>query len=108
MRTTKSTALRISALYRNARDDHRLCGPVVRAGLAFLYRAHRVHAVYHVTEDRVLGIEKTILGGVDEKLRAVGIGTGIRHRNRADVVFVVRVYLVFECVAGSACAPTSH
>src|SRR3954468_19454317 len=63
-----------------------------------------LHAIDDVPEDRVLAVEpRRGIGRDDEELAAVGVRTGVRHRQRtADDLVLVE--LVLERVAGAAAA----
>ena len=77
-------------------------GMVATVGLGALDRVDHVHALDDFAEHRVLAVEPGSLLRRDEKeLRAVGVGTGVGHRQRAAHDLVV-VDLVFERVAGAA------
>src|SRR3989344_6878332 len=88
--------------------DHGLDRTVRRARGGGFDCLHDFHSRYDATEGRVFAVEKRIVGGVDEKLAAVGIGTRIRHRDSADYIVIVVAYLVGKFVAWIPCAPVRH
>src|SRR5690349_306915 len=74
---------------------------VVVTGRRALDLVDDVHAVGHATEDRVLAVEPRRLGRRDEEeLRAVGVRTGVGHRQR-PARHLVLVELVLELIAGA-------
>jgi hypothetical protein len=64
-------------------------------------------ALDHLSEDGVLGVQIAGFDVGDEKLAAIGAGSGICHGQRADCVNVgLALDLVVEAVAWAACTGT--
>src|SRR3990167_2546975 len=93
---------------RDAVDDNRLHRTVRGTRSDALYSLHDLHAFLDPAKYRVFRVEEIIRGGIDEKLGAVGVGAGIGHRDGADIVAILRMYLVLKRVAGAAGAPARH
>src|SRR5687767_3125066 len=86
----------------DALDRLVLGGTVAGARLGALDRIYRVHAVGDLAEHGVLAVEpRRGVGRDDEELRAVGVGAGVGHRERAAFDLVV-VELVLELITGPA------
>src|SRR5438105_5565004 len=82
-------------------DHRRLRGPIAGACREALDRVDGLHAGADAAEDGVLAVEpRGAIGGDDEELRAVGVGAGVGHRERAADDLVL-VDLVLERVSGA-------
>src|SRR3989344_1973752 len=90
---------------RHARDDHGCYRPVRCRCLRILYLGDDIHAVGDAAEDRVLRIEERIIRGIQEKLAAVGVRPGIRHRYGSLFILIIFMYLVGELIPRSARSP---
>jgi hypothetical protein len=86
-------------------QDDLLLWSVVRVHLDRADFSNHVYPIRDLSEHRVAVVEVGLGVERDEKLRAVRIGTGIRHRERARrVVAEFVVELVVEGVSGTAAA----
>src|SRR5689334_13857785 len=73
-----------SALFLDDLDaDQRLARLAGAARIALGDRIDHIHALDHLTEDRVLAVQPRSRDVGDEKLTAVGVWAGVGHRQNA-------------------------
>ena len=60
-------------------SDHNLLGGLAGLGTKALDLLDDIHPLHHLAEHHVLAIQPLGLGGADEELGAVGVGTSIGH-----------------------------
>lgn len=70
-----------SSLQLAAVGDRDLLGGLAALGAVAFELLHDIHPVHDGAEDDVLPVQPGGLGGGDEKLGAVGVWAGVRHRH---------------------------
>jgi len=86
------------------RNDNLLAG-LSRLGAEALDLLHHVHSLNHLAEHHVLPVQPLGLGGADEELGAVGVGSSIGHGEDSRSSVLQTEVLVLELVAVDGLAP---
>ena len=92
----------------DALDDYGLEGAVGGADGGGFDSTHDIHPRRDAAEDGVFAVEKIVVGSVDEKLTAIGIRTGICHRDSADDIVIALVQLIIKLIPRIPRAPARH
>lgn len=88
-------------------DDYLLGSSAAGASHALDSLYHRHALLKHISEHHVLAIQPVGLDGAQEELRAVGVGTSVRHRQNARSSVAQAEVLILELVAVDGLAARS-